>query len=175
MSIPSDESGSTTVNYHGKGGTITTLSAVDVIKNDLKELKIRLSFVGITRVGIYDMRATPVESPFPGVEIHATVVSHALQDRFILRDGRIIAVEILCLALFPVILALLLGIGKEQLSGAGCFFMFCFRHICCFQLLLFRNYSIDMSLLYPLSSTAMAFISSQAYRRPCGGEKKPLS
>ena len=37
MSIPSDESGRLTVNYYGKGGTIATLSAVDVIKKRLKK------------------------------------------------------------------------------------------------------------------------------------------
>ncbi|HBR22599.1 MAG TPA: hypothetical protein DD713_08580 [Nitrospiraceae bacterium] len=165
MSIPSDESGRLTVNYYGKGGTIATLSAVDVIKKRIKkdELKDKIVFVGATEVGIYDMRATPVESAFPGVEIHATVASNALQGRFILRDKRIIAIEILCLALFPVILTLLLGVLRNSFLGLVAF-MFVSGIYAVFNYLLFRNYSIDMSLLYPLSSTAMAFISSEAYR-----------
>lgn len=165
MSIPSDESGRLTVNYYGKGGTIATLSAVDVIKKRLKkeELRDRIVFVGATEVGISDMRATPVESVFPGVEIHATVASNALQGRFILRDGRIIAIEILCFALFPVILTLLLGVLRNSFLGLVAFmFVSCVYAV--FNYLLFRNYSIDMSLLYPLSSTAIAFISSEAYR-----------
>ena len=165
MFIPSDESGRLTVNYYGKGGTITTLSAVDVIKKRLKRRRAKDSivFVGATEVGIYDMRATPVESAFPGVEIHATVASNALQGRFILRDGRIIAIEILCLALFPVILTMLLGVLRNSFLGLVAF-MFVSGIYAVFNYLLFRNYSIDMSLLYPLSSTAMAFISSEAYR-----------
>ena len=119
--------------------------------------------MGATEVGIYDMRATPVESAFPGVEIHATVASNALQGRFILRDGRIIAIEILCLALFPVILTMLLGVLRNSFLGLVAF-MFVSGIYAVFNYLLFRNYSIDMSLLYPLSSTAMAFISSEAYR-----------
>ncbi|MCG2813942.1 MAG: adenylate/guanylate cyclase domain-containing protein, partial [Thermodesulfovibrionales bacterium] len=146
-------------------GTIATLSAVDVIKKRLKkeELRDRIVFVGATEVGIYDMRATPVESAFPGVEIHATVASNALQNKFILRDGRIIAIEILCLALFPVILTLLLGMARNSFLGLVAF-MFVSGIYAVFNYLLFRNYSIDMSLLYPLSSTALAFISSEAYR-----------
>jgi len=165
MSIPSDESGRLTVNYYGKGGTIATLSAVDVIKKRIKkdELRDRIVFVGATEVGIYDMRATPVESAFPGVEIHATVASNALQGRFILRDGRIIAIEILCLALFPVILTLLLGVLRNSFLGLVAF-MFMSSIYAVFNYLLFRNYSIDISLLYPLSSTAIAFVSSEAYR-----------
>jgi len=165
MSIPTDESGRLTVNYYGKGGTITTVSAVDVIKKRLKDyaLKDKVIFVGATEVGIYDMRATPVESAFPGVEIHATVASNALQGKFILRDGRVIAVEILCMALFPLILVLILGIARNSFLGLLSFMVVSGAYAI-FNNTLFRNYSIDMSLLYPLTSTALAFISSEAYR-----------
>lgn len=163
--IPLDESGRLAVNYYGKSGTITTISAVDVIKRRLKneELKDRIAFVGATEVGIYDMRATPVESAFPGVEIHATVVSNALQERFILRDTRIIAIEILCMALFPLILAFLLGLLRNSFFGMVIFILTAGSYVF-FNYSLFNIYSIDMSLLYPLASTAMAFIGSEAYR-----------
>lgn len=165
MSIPSDENGRLTVNYYGKGGSVTTLSAVDVIKQRLKKekLKDKIVFIGATEVGIYDMRATPVESAFPGVEIHATVASNALQGRFILRDGRVIAIEILCIALLPIILTLCLGLLRSSFLGLVAFILtaggYAFLNYS-----LFKNYSIDMSLLYPLSSTAIAFIGSEAYR-----------
>jgi len=165
MSIPSDENGRLTVNYYGKGGTITTVSAVDVLKKRLKkeDLKDKIVFVGATEVGIYDMRATPVESAFPGVEIHATVASNALQNRFILRDGRIISIEIICMALLPIILALLLSVLRNSFLGLIAFFLTAGSYAF-FNYSLFKSYSIDMSLLYPLLSTAIAFVSSEAYR-----------
>ncbi|TAL27449.1 MAG: adenylate/guanylate cyclase domain-containing protein, partial [Nitrospirae bacterium] len=165
MSIPSDESGRLTVNYYGGGGAITTLSAVDVIKKRLKkeELKDKIVFVGATEIGIYDMRATPVGSVFPGVEIHATVASNALQNRFILRDGRIIAAEILCMILLPIALTLALSLARTSFIGMIAF-IFAAAGYAVLNYSLFNVYSIDMSLLYPLSSTAIAFVSSEAYR-----------
>ena len=165
MSIPSDEGGRLTVNYYGRGGTITTLPAVDVIKKRLKkeELKDKIVFAGATEIGIYDMRATPVGSVFPGVEIHATVASNALQDRFILRDGRIIAVEILCMILLPIVLTLALSLASTSFIGMIAF-IFTAGSYAVLNYSLFNVYSIDMSLLYPLSSTAIAFVSSEAYR-----------
>lgn len=165
MSIPSDENGRLAVNYYGSGGTITTLSAVDVIKKRLKgtELKDKVVFVGATEIGIYDMRATPVESTFPGVEIHATVVSNALQGKFIFRDGRIIAVEILCMALFPIVLTFILSLLRNSFLGLIAFILTTGSYAA-FNYSLFKTYSIDMSLLYPMSAIAIAFISSEAYR-----------
>lgn len=165
MTVPSDENGRLTVNYYGRGGTIKTVSAVDVIKKRLKRENIedKIAFVGVTEVGIYDMRATPVDSTFPGVEIHATVASNALQGRFILRDGRIIAVEILCIALLPIVLTALLGTVRKSFLGLIAFILTAGSYAV-FNYSLFNAHSIDMSLLYPLSSTALAFVSSEAYR-----------
>ncbi len=165
MSIPSDENGKLTVNYYGRSGTITTLSAVDVIKRRLKkeELQDKIVFAGATEVGIYDMRATPTESAFPGIEIHATIASNVLQKRFILRDGRVISIEILSMVLLPIILTLLLGLVRKSFLGLVVFILAAGSYAV-FNYSLFKTYSIDMSLLYPLSSTAIAFIGSEAYR-----------
>jgi len=165
LSIPSDESGRLTANYYGTGGTITTLSAVDVIKKRLKGegFRDKIVFVGATETGIYDMRATPVGSIFPGIEIHATIASNILQKRFILRDARIIAIEILCMVLFPIVLTLLLSLLRNSFLGLVTFILAAGVYTV-FNYSLFKTYSIDMSLLYPLSATMIAFIGSEAYR-----------
>ncbi|MBI4690425.1 MAG: adenylate/guanylate cyclase domain-containing protein [Nitrospirae bacterium] len=165
MTIPSDESGRLTINYYGSGGTITTVSAVDVIKRRLKEnaLRDKIVFVGATEIGIYDMRATPIGSIFPGVEIHASVASNILQGKYILRDGRVLTAEILCIILLPIILTLLLGLLRNSFLGLVALISMAAGYAI-FNYLLFKNYSIDMSLLYPLSATAIAFVGSEAYR-----------
>ncbi|MCE5194316.1 MAG: adenylate/guanylate cyclase domain-containing protein [Nitrospiraceae bacterium] len=165
MSIPSNESGKLVVNYYGRGGTFTTLSAVDVIKKRIKknDLENKIVFIGATEVGIYDMRATPVQSAFPGVEIHATVASSVLQERFIIRDTRIIGIEMLCLFLLPVILVLILGFLRNGFLGLMAFILLIFAYAF-LNYSLFKTYSIDMSVLYPLSSTAIAFVGAEAYR-----------
>lgn len=165
ISIPADESGRLVVNYYGKPGTIKTLSAVDVIKKrlDKEELKDKIVFVGPTELGIGDMRVTPVESVYPGVEIHATVASNMLRGHFILRDTRIIAIEMLCLFLLPLVLVLMLGLIRNSFWGLLAFLLTEFFYVS-LNYFLFRNYSADMTMFYPLFATAISYIGSEAYR-----------
>jgi adenylate cyclase len=89
--IPVDASASVLVPYRGPGGpgggSFRYLSAADVVHGLLApgELKGRVVLVGSTAPGLQDLRATPAGSAFPGVEVHANIVSGLL-------DGRLAAV-----------------------------------------------------------------------------------
>jgi adenylate cyclase len=56
------------------------VSAVDVLKGRLKpdELANRVILVGTTVAGLKDLRASPVAIDYPGVEMHATMISSIL-------------------------------------------------------------------------------------------------
>ena len=58
-------------------------SATDILnKNaDVSLLKNKLVIVGTTAPGLFDMRATPVSETYPGVEIHASLISRLLNQR----------------------------------------------------------------------------------------------
>jgi CHASE2 domain-containing sensor protein len=76
----------TPVNYRGRAGTITTLSAVDVIKGtaDFSLLRGKLVFVGIVAPGsVADFFITPVGSQFPGVEIWANAAADIMNSTWI--------------------------------------------------------------------------------------------
>lgn len=51
----------------------------------LEEFRDALVFVGMTAPGLKDLRPTPLESDFPGVEFNATVLDNVLNNRFIVR------------------------------------------------------------------------------------------
>ncbi|HLA51569.1 MAG TPA: CHASE2 domain-containing protein, partial [Thermodesulfobacteriota bacterium] len=89
--LPVDEEGRFQLNFYGKGGTFKTYSAVDIIKGRLPRdaIKGKLVFVGATEKGIYDLRVTPLDPIYPGVEIHATVAANVLQKRFLIHDNRV--------------------------------------------------------------------------------------
>lgn len=165
MFIPLSNAGMFTVNYYGGNGTITTLSAVDVLKKKIKKelLKDKLVFLGVTEIGVYDMRVTPVSSVYPGVEIHATVASNVLQGHYILRDTRIIIIEMLCLFFLPLILVLILGLMRNSFWGLLAFLLTESFYVL-LNYFLFRNYSADMTMFYPLFATAVSYIGSEAYR-----------
>ncbi|WP_457644363.1 CHASE2 domain-containing protein [Persephonella sp.] len=64
---------------------INTVSAVDVLdgKVDPSFFKDRIVIVGITEMGIYDVRPTPIDPLTPGVFLHYTAVSNIINGDFI--------------------------------------------------------------------------------------------
>lgn len=86
--IPVGEAMSTVVQFRGsggpQGGAFRYVSAADVLTGRAPQawLKGALVLVGTTAPGLVDLRATPVNPEFPGVEIHANVLKSILDGRF---------------------------------------------------------------------------------------------
>jgi adenylate cyclase len=77
LRIPLDESISALIPYRGASGVFRYVSATDVIRGTLAadELKDRIVIVGTSAQGLLDLRATPVREDYPGVEVHASLMS----------------------------------------------------------------------------------------------------
>lgn len=77
--IPLDEQGRTLVPYRSPGA-YRYIPAVDVLKGitPAAELEGRVVLIGSTAPGIMDLRVTPTDKAFPGVEIHASLISGML-------------------------------------------------------------------------------------------------
>ncbi len=165
ISVPLNNAGMLAVNYYGGNGTVATLSALDVLNKKIKKelLKDKLVFIGVTEIGVYDMRVTPVSPVYPGVEIHATVASNILQRHYILRDTRIISIELLCLAFLPFLLVLILGLVRNSFWGLLAFIL-TESSYGALNYFLFRNYSADMTLFYPMFAVAVSYVGSETYR-----------
>ena len=80
--IPVDREWSALVPYRGKQNSFKYYSMVDVIHEriDVAELKGKIALVGTTAPGIFDMRATPVDGVYPGVEVHANLIAGILDE-----------------------------------------------------------------------------------------------
>ena len=163
--IPADESGRLTLNYYGKQGIFKTIPAVDVIKNRLPSgaLKDELVFVGATEIGIYDMRATPLDPVLPGVEIHATVASNILQKNFLIRDGRVIFLEIAFIVLFPILLSAILSLTRRTIISL-LFLLITMAVYIYINYFLFANYFLNTVVIFPIISTGLTYIGLEAYR-----------
>lgn len=103
--IPSDEQGRLLVNYYGPQKSFKHYSFVDVVKARVPPdtFKDKIVIVGATETGIFDMRATPFESVYPGVEIHATVAENIIRQDFIARPN--------WLSIFDILTILLIGLS----------------------------------------------------------------
>ncbi|ACO04830.1 MAG TPA: adenylate/guanylate cyclase domain-containing protein [Persephonella sp.] len=85
---------------------IKTVSAVDILEGgiDPSFFKDRIVIVGITEMGVYDIRPTPVDPLMPGVFLHYVAVSNLLKGDF-LRESAIYDITftvVLLLSVFTV-------------------------------------------------------------------------
>ncbi|MBI5213736.1 MAG: adenylate/guanylate cyclase domain-containing protein [Nitrospirae bacterium] len=163
--MPVDESGKLTLNYYGKGGTFKTIPAVDIIKNRLKSgsLNDTVVFVGPTEIGLSDLRTTPVDPVLPGVEIHATVASNALQNSFIIRDGRVTMLDMAFIIIFALMLTTSLSFIKRTIIALALFLTVLGLYFSV-NFMVFKNYLLNTSVLFPIASITMAYLCSEAYR-----------
>jgi adenylate cyclase len=105
--IPLDEMMAALVPYRGG---FRYVSATDVMRGTLgaDELKDRIVVVGTSARGLVDVRATPTQEDLPGVEIHASLISGALDNAIKSRPTEMLAIGVLTILLIGVPLAVLL-------------------------------------------------------------------
>jgi serine/threonine-protein kinase len=96
---------STYLNYRGGPGSITTISAADILQGRVgaHTLRNKLVFVGITAPGSIDFLPSPVGERYPGVEAWATAASDILQNSWIRHGGGCIGLlnGVVVLLIFP--------------------------------------------------------------------------
>lgn len=83
--IPVDHQSGVLVPYIGKQKSFEYFSAIDVLnkKVDKEKLSGKITLFGTSAPGLLDLRTTPLEPAYPGVEVHANIIQGIL-------DGRIL-------------------------------------------------------------------------------------
>ena len=82
--IPIDDHGRMYVNFFGRFKTFYYLPYTYCIDPNLAEyFEDKVAFVGASLPGLMDLRNTPVQETFAGVEVHANVIHSILQNQFI--------------------------------------------------------------------------------------------
>ena len=135
--LPTDEMGRLLVNYRGPGGTFPHYPITDIISGRCPPgtFKDKIVLVGATAVGIYDLRVTPFDSIFPGIEIHANVLDNILQQDFLVRPGWVAVLDLAAVVIiglflgfilprFSAIVGPLLGIGVTGVVTVANYIMF---------------------------------------------------
>ena len=111
MRLPIDANGSVLVPYRGpggaEGGSFRYVSAADVLNGKLAagELKGKIVLVGATAPGLQDLRSTPVGAAFPGVEVHANIISGLLDHRLPEKPDYAAGYDVLVVAIAGLVLA----------------------------------------------------------------------
>lgn len=118
MKIPVDDQVTALVPYRGQRGSFRYVSATDVINGRVKKehLEGAIVLVGTTAQGLMDMRSTPVDSVYPGVEIHANMIAGILDQNIKHSPAYMLGAEILILLVCGVLLSFLLPIFSPTKS-----------------------------------------------------------
>jgi adenylate cyclase len=112
FAIPVDNRVSSLIPFRGpggvSGGSFRYVSAADVIAHRLKEgeLKDKIVLVGTTAQGLLDLRVTPVSETYPGVEVHANVISGLLDGKVLYKPDYAVGYDVVVLLVAGLILAL---------------------------------------------------------------------
>ena len=124
--VPLDQKGGVLLHFRGHKQTFPYISAADVLDDRVAEgeFRDRIVFLGTSAPGLGDSVATPLDTTFPAVEVHATVADSILRRDFIRRSPAAPAIELaLVMAAGPVaaLIAPVAGIawGSVMLIGAA--------------------------------------------------------
>lgn len=84
QNIPIDTKGQVLIPFGSVTGNFSRYSATDVLQGRLpaNSLAGKLVFVGVSAVGLSDLKATVVDNSYPGVDIHAVIAQGILANSF---------------------------------------------------------------------------------------------
>ena len=109
LKIPVDRHVQALVPYRGFQGSFKYVSAVDVLRGlvQKEDLEGKIVLVGTTAPGLFDLRTTPVQKQYAGVEIHANLIAGILSQNIKLHPAFTQGAEFVQLFLTGIVLALL--------------------------------------------------------------------
>jgi adenylate cyclase len=109
VTIPVDENVSALIPYRGKRGSFKYISLADVYfdKVPKDEVRGKIALIGTTAPGLLDLRSTPVGSVYPGVEIHANMITAMLDNDFKQKPPYMLGAEVVLLLVGGIVLAML--------------------------------------------------------------------
>ena len=177
MRIPVDENAATLIPYRGYQGSFSYISITDVLNDRVPKDKLagKVAVVGTTAPGLMDLRATPVGSAYPGVEIHANLIAGMLDGVIKHRPPYILGADVLLVLIAGAVMAFLLPmLSPLRATVVGLIVLllllsvnFSFWHVSNVVLPL-ANGVIAVVLLYAMNMSWGYFVESRTKRQLTG-------
>jgi len=118
--IPVAEDGTALIPFRGPERTFRYRSATDVLAGTAKaDFAGAVVLVGTTAKGLQDLRATPLAPDFPGVEIHANLISGMLNGSFKSVPPNANAVEAIIMVVTGLILVFVIPFRRPLVNVLG--------------------------------------------------------
>ncbi len=163
LKIPLDERMSALVPYRGAQGVYRYVSATDVMRDTLPadELRDKIVIVGTSAQGLLDLRSTPVREDFPGVEVHANLISGFLDQTIMHKPDLVLAISVLTILLIGVPFAILLPRLSALTSTASVAIVFAV--IVGINLYAWGVQHYVLNIAAPLSMLALLYLLNMAW------------
>ncbi len=161
--IPVDGDVATFVPYRGKQGSFPYISITDVLHDrvDVEKLKNKIVLVGTTAPGLMDMRATPVAEVYPGVEVHANMISGILDQKVKEQPAYMLGAEVVWLLLIGGTLSFLLPILSPIKAILTSVFMLVATML--LSLAMWQGWNVLMPIANSLVMVALLFALNMSY------------
>lgn len=158
--IPTDRFGRLFVNYRGDGKTFKYFSAKDIYDNNFnkEEIEGKIALLGTSAIGLFDLRSTPFESVFPGVEIHANLIDNILTQDFIQKASYLDGVNIIIIIGMSFLSVMLITFMPFYLKPFA-FLVLISSYIVISYNTLFED-GIVLNIIFPLTTIFLASISA---------------
>lgn len=116
--IPLEANGSMLINYKGPGHTFSYIPAGHVLEDRVSPgaLDKKVVFLGSSAAGLMDIRVSPLDAVFPGVEVNATIVDNILNQDFIRRPDWVPGLELLAIFVWGIVTTILIGWASGWLT-----------------------------------------------------------
>jgi len=161
--IPVDKHAGILVPYIGKQKSFTYIAAIDILdkKTPIDDLRGKTALFGTSAPGLHDLRTTPLEAAFPGVEIHANIIQGIFDQTLLHQPAYTSAVEftlVLILGLMLIfLLPLLSPLWSLMISSALLFLLIAGN------LALWSSYQLVFPLASPVLLVMLMFSLQMTY------------
>ena len=155
--VPLDRHGRMLLDYRGPARTFPYLPAADVMRGtaDPKALEGKIVFIGTSARGLEDIRATPLDQGYPGVEAHATAADMILSGTYLRRPVDAWYIEQVLLVFFGLGITLQLMFARSLWAAASS--LFAGAGVCLAGSLAMNRLSIHLSPVTPLITLGVIF------------------
>jgi adenylate cyclase len=162
LTVPFDSEGGVLVPYRAQGA-YRYVSATDVISGQApaSQLEGRIVLVGTTAPGLADIRVTPVSEVFPGVEIHASLMSGILDQNLKWKPREITTMSVISVIILGLIIGTLLPMTTPLIAAISTLGFLIL--VIALDIWAWNSMNMDFPLGAPMVSVLGMFVVNMSY------------
>lgn len=164
IEIPTDEAGRMLINYLGPAKTFPHYAITDILQGRIAPEKFqdKIVIVGATAMAMGDLRVTPFNAVYPGIEIHANVIDNILHRHFLQRSAWTSLIDFCALIFFGLLIGFVIPRVKAVQGIALTTLIVVF--FVAANTLIFTRFNIWLNLIYPVLTIIFVYLGISIYR-----------